>query len=75
MVVVLTLVMIVVYSMLLLTVVPLLSTGMLVLLYITSYYTCRGGNSGNNYDCGAFYVNDAVASGTNWRIGAALSFI
>ena len=75
MVVVLTLVMTVVHSMLLPTVVLLLSTGMLVLLYITSYYTCRGGNSGNNYDCGAFYVNDAVASGTNWRIGAALSFI
>lgn len=72
MVVLLILVSIVVFILYIALLLILLCIGTVVLLYITSYYTCRGGNCGTNYDCGAFYVNDTVASGTNWRIGAAL---
>jgi len=53
----------------------LLSIGVLVLLYIASYYALRGGPSYYGASCGAFFVLGALGSGTAyWNYGAALSF-
>ena len=54
----------------------LLLIGIAVLIYHTSYYSLRGGGSGTDANCGAFFVVTlAIVSVTHWYYGAALSFI
>lgn len=75
MVVLLTMVSLVERSVLMYTIVLVLPAGPLVLLYHTSYYSRRGGDSSSGYNCGAFYVIDSVgAYSAGWSLGAALSF-
>lgn len=52
-----------------------LQTGVLVLLYYSSYYAIRGGYSGYGANCGVFFIVAGTgAGGYSWYIGAALSF-
>ena len=77
MVVLLTLVSIVVPSMFLLTLVLLVLTWPMVLLYyMTSYYVLRSAASGNGTFCGTFYIGASTAAGnTGWIAGATLSLL
>lgn len=52
----------------------LLSIGVLVLLYIASYYDYRGGASYGGVDCGIFFIGLGNSLGTSWVYGTALSF-
>ena len=53
----------------------IITIGTLALLYCSSYYAFRGGDSSRGAVCGAFCVYaDNSASYTSWRSGAALSF-
>ena len=56
MVVVLTLVHIVEHSLLMVVILLILPTGVLELLYCSSYYTRRGGASDHGNECGAFSI-------------------
>ena len=63
----------VVRFMLLPSIVLLIPTGALVLLYRYTHYTSRGGRSGHGSNCGSFSVNtNDTVSGTLWGLGAAL---
>lgn len=64
-------------SLFLLTVMLVIQSGTLALLYhssnITSYYIYRGGDSDHRALCGAFFVySSTVASIAGWVVGAAL---
>ena len=76
MVAILAMVFIVVHSMFMLTVMLLIFTGELVLLYFwNTHYACRGGSSSFGTYCGTFSVVTVYGVGsTYWLIGAALSF-
>ena len=75
MVAILAMVFIVVHSMFMLTVMLLIFTGELVLLYQSTHYACRGGSSSFGTYCGTFSVVTVYGVGsTYWLIGAALSF-
>ena len=52
-----------------------LQTGILVLLYIASYYVRRGGNTSDGNGCGIFNVLCVLADGAFWPIGAALELL
>ena len=75
MVAILAMVFIVVHSMFMLTVMLLIFTGELALLYQSTHYACRGGSSSFGTYCGTFSVVTVYGVGsTYWLIGAALSF-
>jgi len=64
------------HSLLVLVIMLVLPSGDMALLYCASYYTLRGGYSGSDVFCGAFYINVRTAfSAGSWSIGAALSFV
>ena len=76
MVVLLTIVHIVVYSLLVTVLFFLMPVGTVVLLYCSSYYPQRGGASNYSAFCGSFSVlGGNIISYTIWANGAALSFI
>lgn len=66
-----------VYSLFILTMLLVLHTGTIVLLYnMTSYYALHGGASYSGIACGSFCVNCSAAfSTTSWAFGAALSLL
>lgn len=74
MVVLLTMIPIVGFSMFLEPMLSLLPIGALVLLYTTSYYPIRGGHSNDNLFCGIFFDNlYMISTSSYWNGGAALS--
>ena len=71
--VLLTLVSIVVYSLLVLTLLLLIHVGTMVLLYHCTHYADRGGDSRRGTYCGIFFVLVYdTASIASWSTGAAL---
>ena len=74
MVAILAMVFIVVHSMFMLTVMLLIFTGELALLYQSTHYACRGGSSSFGTYCGTLLIdNGDVASYASWTRAAALS--